>query len=517
MTASLVIAVVTLKTAGVRATQDCIVAIETPEPFPFVEDQATLLTARAGAKPYTVFMDGSTEIVRTCGAALCGDISANARIAAALSNMAQHPGRSTPVLVKLGSPQAESLPWEALYHQHCQFLALSSSWPIARLSSTSQQTMPPRRSVEPVLRVLAVLAAVGVDATEEWNRLWAALDTLDARVRVHVLLCQDELADALEARRDERISWEMLAEPDRVARCVASFQPNIVHFFCHGAADSEPRLELARPSDFDGGALEGSIKLMSAQVSAIATTPSVWLVTLNCCKGARASASARSIAGSIAELGVPAVVAMRENVAVDDANRFTGVFYKHLVVTLASILPTVSDAATGTEIQLSEAVWLDAMHPSRTALSVRGGRLPAAVNEWTLPVIYISRGGLTLRARPETPDTLGVSRVIAPSGGVPAVPSLAVRLRNRLQQLQTYRRQFAADGVPAPTLHEMDVAIRQTEFELLAAELQTLRAAHAQLTATGPQNLSDRLAEQIADYEHRLATFGPPTVGEGGP
>lgn len=518
---ALVISVTTYRESNATAGQEFVSVLETPPIPPTIPASLTPLRARPTDEPYAKLTGGHARIVKDCGEALCKELSANERIAYSLAVMAGQPHVATPVLVKLESPITENLPWEALYDQACDFLALQPRWPIARLSSSSQLPTPTDRIVEPAIRILAVLAAVGVDARGEWDRLWSALAPFGDRVRVHVILCQDDLADSIENLGDARVTTEMLSSSSSIRRRVFTFSPNIIHFFCHGTAEPEPRLELALPVDYDGGAAEGEVKLMSAQLGELVMTPSVWVVTLNCCKGARGSASARSIAGNIAEIGVPTVVAMRENVDARDANIFTGLFYEHAMNRLGPILPNDQQARAGAEITVPEDVWLDAMHPPRDVLSKRNGHLPADQHEWTLPVIYLRRGGLRLKSQPRSDATDLAARVLPPPA-VAAAPSVdegppgdpviapAVKLRSKLQELQAVRLRFAASGVPQSGLDIIDAQIRTIEADLLSAELAALRSARAYLAAAGNSDpdVVARFDTHIAEYERRLRELG---------
>jgi hypothetical protein len=163
--------------------------------------------------------------------------------------------------------------------------------------------------------------------------------------------------------------------------------------------------------------------------------------------------------------------------------------------------------AAGEIIKLSEAVWLQAMHPSRTALSERQGKNPTQSYEWTSPVIYVDRGGLKLRAQPTTRDSLRLPDVAAPVGDVPDLLPETVRLRNRLQKLQSYRLQFANAGVPQPALDSLDLQIRSTEIQLLSADLAALRNAFSHLMSGDEIKLAHEIARQIKIQELRLGVL----------
>jgi CHAT domain len=307
------------------------------------------LELRADADPFASLMNEppAADIVFKCGKAIFDAL----KEIEVFDQIVLNPNDHTPVYFKLESLGSENLPWEAMWHHTQQrFVALEANWPIARLAPGNPG--PWTATIEPELKMLLVLAAAPgngsrrVDAVNEWNGIWNAVRgyAQNGRVRIHVLYCQDEVRDLIEplAGPGVHVTSERLTEKKTLESAIVDMGPNIVHFFCHGSAEhAEARLNLATLADYDADAAEGEIWLgLNDLATTLTSTQSVWLVTLNCCQGARATSSGRSIAASLSNEGVPAVVAMRESVDFVKAGVFAGELYRHLLATLLPLLPT---------------------------------------------------------------------------------------------------------------------------------------------------------------------------------
>jgi hypothetical protein len=269
---------------------------------------------------------------------------------------------------------------------------------------------------------------------------------------------------------------------------IKALQPNIVHFFCHGTSEAaQARLELARPSDYDAEVPHGSIRLAATDLDVLGTTSSVWLVVLNCCQGAMSSGRFRSLAGDLVGGGTPAVIAMRDSVDATKANQFAGVLYKHLLDALFPMLPTEADAAAGNEILLSEDTWLNVMHPPREALSRPD---PNSIPWWTLPVVYVRRGPLKLKAQPRSVTLLGL---------LPEQARLdIVKLRIKADELSRLR--ISMEGSPR-AVEEVDRLIREASLQADESEQTVVEA----FLAAPRSDLERELAEQrVAELKIRL-------------
>jgi len=403
MSSALVINVVPLRTNG--ALQQVMLVLETPSPMIDVPADGINLVASADQQPFASLMKEpfSRQVIKDCGDALFESLDTMPRFHKTDLTTAVR----TPIYFKLDSPPAENLPWEALWHRgRGVFVALEKNWPLARLATANSR--PAASLIEPELKILIVLAAscgdgpVPVDATGEWNAIWTALSKAPcaSRLRVHVLSCQDTILETIAGLVNPplKITCEQLASEQTLQQTLAVLSPNIVHFFCHGSTDGdEPRLNLATRGDYDAELPTGRVWLGLNELSPLGRSPSAWLVTLNCCQGAQAAGRRSSIAAKIAAT-VPTVVAMRESVDFRKASLFAGAFYDHLLRALDQYIPSEADGAAAREFTIPESVWVDAMHPPRQILSNAGGEDPA----WTLPVVYVQRGELMMKAQPRS-------------------------------------------------------------------------------------------------------------------
>lgn len=457
------------------------------------------LTAQYDKDPYASLMlqPSPQSAVLNCGKALYQSLAAVPRFACTQFVA----GAYTPIYLLLESPASENLPWEALWHgqQDC-FFALMPNWPIVRLPPTSRQT-DRKTWIETELTILLVLAAApgdgAVDAFGEWREIWSQLVALPAaaKLRVHVLTCQDEILDEIEALPNPvvRITGEPLTSAQTFHQAVSVLAPNIVHFFCHGSAEAaEPLLNLATPGDYYGPKKAlGEINLRMTELQALAQSPGLWLVTLNCCQGARSSGRVRSLAAKLAERGVPVVVAMRESVDFRKAHAFAGEYYKSLIAALAALLPDAAAAQRGDVIEIPERVWSDAMHPSRMRLAQ-----PARDEDpaWTLPVVYLQRGPLKLIARPRSASVVML---------LPQPAQLTItRLRMQASTFRNMATQTAGSENQA-FVQQLAAVADQNDREADIAERDALRVF---VDAAGVTELQASMAaERLMSLESRLA------------
>ncbi|HYW30094.1 MAG TPA: CHAT domain-containing protein [Gemmatimonas sp.] len=413
----------------------------------------TPLGAKPGDAPFNLLGTRPLEadVVRRCGQQLGDALNRNQAVSEMFGFIATaNAEEEYPIYIEVGSPESENLPWEAIWRDQLEFLSLKRHWPIARLAATTNDVTPKERTVQPTLKILAVLAAAGVDATGEWMRLYDAVRRHGARVRVHVLVAQRELRAQIQGLGDPRFTAEWVGDTTSLMRRVQNFGPNLVHFFCHGLSEASPKLQLVQRS---GKTEEISLH----DLTGLAVPESIWLVTLNCCQGGRASGNVRSIARQLVARGVPAVVAMRESVESFDANLFTGAFYDVLTESIMQYLPSDPVAPDAEPTAMPESVWLRALQPSRQAIheALRGDPpskyLPADMVQWTLPMLYVRRGGLTLKPTALTHD---------------ADLEGQVNIHSELTQLRDARRQLTGLGMPAEALKLIDDKIADLEQQV---------------------------------------------------
>jgi hypothetical protein len=384
--------------------------------------------------------------VRALGSTLFDSLAAHPAIRQAVDAVLASQ-EDCPIYLRLHSPLASNYPWESLFStQHDSFLALESRWPIARITEFNPSEKDVHYFAAP-LRVLAVLSAVGVDASEEWRGLYARVleerERAGLDVRVRVVAGQRELKEEIEALGDPAVSVVLLENKARIMREISGFDPHVLHFFCHGRGAPVPFLELGTPTDHITGEPGIFIEPNELRIGGLDT----WLVVLNCCRGGSADSGVRSLGHQLVNAGYPAVVAMREPIDFRDANLFTSAFYDAMLSRLSE------DLVAGRPVRLE---WASALHGPRQALRDKHGGPPSAAaashRDWTFPVLYVS------------PEPLRVQRIMVHA--------------------------------------DHDVATR----DRLLGQLRGYSKAHEQLDAQTPQEAIDEVASRLRDVIVQLAS-----------
>lgn len=319
-----------------------------------------------------------------------------------LEHLAQTPnGQVKPLFMKLAAGDAEMIPWEAMCWLAGDFMALDQRWPIGRVSEPLAGAGFPAAVFKLPVRMLVVISAYGIAGQKQE---WAALEkaVVEARnsglaLELKVLVGEAATHAAVQSSIAAGLADVELAGldsgPARLVQEIVGWQPNIVHFFCHGHAGSMPSdqcLELATAADFLGQVGQGSVRLhgrhLTDMLSAL-TNP--WLLNLNCCSGGAGAADCVSLANQMAGAGFPAVVAMLEPVDAGDAHEFTRGFYRSLFRTLlraSTDLAAKAAAAPGARVDFEFA---QVMYEARNAICDRYGGDAPNRREWVLPVLYV--------------------------------------------------------------------------------------------------------------------------------
>jgi hypothetical protein len=250
------------------------------------------------------------------------------------------------------------------------------------------------------------------------------------------------------------VDVDYVGDADKLIERLRVHLPNIVHFFCHGGAEGPPSLEVETRGDRVGRKSYGSIQLGSEKLVELAKLPSLWLVVLNCCEGAKSASALHSLARDLVAAGVPAVVAMRESITPDDAHLFAEHFYRSLLTQLERIFALSDDWMPSESFLLPEIVWVEAVHEARRQLSAYPGRIPDSSIEWTFPVLYIHRDELKLRKRVLSTSVLPLAK--------------RRELLTQLEMLRAIRVPLAhsADEEAVMQLKRLDAEIQQIETEL---------------------------------------------------
>jgi hypothetical protein len=345
--------------------------------------------------------------VRRAGEALFEALKSPKTLDAITAALQIQPPDTRPVYLDIGrNASLHQLPWEALFAPNRDFLALDARWPVGRIVS-GPRTAAPVLSLEPPLRIAAVLSCLGVPAAEEWDALRNALQPAGQANKARLLLfvSEDDLYTTIDAAA---LPWvEVAPVPSEYADLqsrIAGFRPHVLHFFCHGSSSWGPHLEVAVASDWVVGRPENSHTLEPKGIRELtaATEDFPWLIVLNACESAvagDADTGAQSVAVALVHDGVPAVVGMREPVLSTDAACFTDTFY-------ASLLDALDSALTGAERELTvdwpalAVAARAAMCRNRNGMTVSAAA--AQMKEWTLPVIHVRLAPFVVHAADAT-------------------------------------------------------------------------------------------------------------------
>lgn len=361
--------------------------------------------------------------IRAAGELLFRGLANNPHVETAFGQASLATGRDRyPVLLELrGDETIEALPWETLYMPNGGFLGLDARWSVGRRVDSRENT-PAEGLIPSTLQMAVVLSCLGISAEEEWEQLRTAVEK--SRLDVEMLLFVGE-PDLAESVAEEAIPWVRAvagipasAEDLRATFAeerFAGFAPQILHFFTHGSTDGGPHLEVATPSDWEGGneVRQSSLTLDPSQVRDL-TEPDTrpWMIVLNSCLGAApvtddrgaaspedARARQREATHSLArelvrEGGFPAVVGMREPIDTADATVFSSHFYPQLFEALTALPPGVPTALDWSKLLV---------HPRRGLAEKHGQVINIAAEErkqWTLPVLYLRGQELLITRKP---------------------------------------------------------------------------------------------------------------------
>jgi formylglycine-generating enzyme required for sulfatase activity len=228
--------------------------------------------------------------------------------------VAQSQGKGLRIRLRFTSPELGDLPWEFLYNsRQNRFLALSQQTPLVRYLEIPQPSTS--LAVGLPLKVLVMVSGPSnyppLDVEAEYSRLNEALQPLITRNLVSL----------------ERIDNANL---EALQRKLRTGKHHIFHFIGHGG--------------FDPGTQEGILvfedqnnlgRRLSGQELGwlLHNYPSVQLVVLNACEGARSGRQDpfAGVAQSLVQQGIPAVIAMQFEITDQAALAFSQNFYASLV------------------------------------------------------------------------------------------------------------------------------------------------------------------------------------------
>lgn len=396
--------------------------------------------------------------LQAAGLALFTALGSNVAVASALTDALQvGPSDCRPIFVHIQSDAADLVPWEMLHHgPPNDFLALDARWPIARIVGMPNDTQALRRYFDPPLRIVAVMAAAKISSEAQWQALYSALKALPAALpwKLNLLVCEQTLQKQVADLADARISVELLLDADHLLRTLDSAAPHFAHFFCHGSAPKvsvngaanatdqfqAPALYFANRLDWETEDEIGSIRLEAKDLWAVKSLrEQLWLLTLNSCEGGASTAGVTSMARSLVEKRLPAVLGMRAKIAPELADKFCAAFYNEV---LAKVVTAQSLGGSSIDVE-----WAQSLYSARRSIK---GLVGADVRTWTLPVLYVLPEMFQLSAPSKVAD-----------------PAERQRLEDELQKLKQARATLG-DMLPPGALAELEGRIRQLGAQLYA-------------------------------------------------
>ena len=229
--------------------------------------------------------------------------------------IASQRGAGVRLKLYIQAPELAALPWEYLYDQRMgEYLCLSRGTPLVRTLETLLPIQP--FTVQPPLRILGMIASPSnldpLDIAREKERMRAALQSLEDRHLVRLKWLEGQ-------------TWRDLQ------RAMLGGPWHIFHFSGHGGFD--PTLDegvLAFANE------QGEAQLLrAAEVGRLlADHPPLRLAVLNACEGARGGKRDifSSTAATLARRGIPAVIAMQEEITDPAAIELTRTLYEALAV-----------------------------------------------------------------------------------------------------------------------------------------------------------------------------------------
>ncbi len=228
-------------------------------------------------------------------------------------SLALREGRGLRLRLRIEPPELAVLPWEFLYDsRQGEFLCLSVFTPVVRYLELPGSITPVE--LAPPLRILAMAATpedqAPLNVERERRRVTAALSPLEAEGKVEVTWLEGQ-------------TWRALQ------RAMRGGPWHIFHFVGHGRFDPERDEGFIELADESGR----SAPLTATQLGRLlADHPTLRMVQLNACEGARGSAQDifSGTASILVRRGIPAVLAMQYEISDPAAVEFSRSFYEAL-------------------------------------------------------------------------------------------------------------------------------------------------------------------------------------------
>ncbi|HEU0200930.1 MAG TPA: hypothetical protein VFR86_10900, partial [Burkholderiaceae bacterium] len=223
------------------------------------------------------------EAVKARGRQVRDSLCAHPGVAEVLAHLSKTQKEQTqPIFVMLSESDAELINWETLCDAKDAFIALDRRWPIGRITDPMNGSARPPAELQLPVRLMAVISALGIKGqSKEWDVLRSAL----AAARADGLPVQTKILvgdPALRATIEQAIVGGQTPDTEvahiektasRMLQEIAAWSPHVLHFFCHGHANSaDQSLELATAGDYaDPLTTEGSVKIRADQLADLST------------------------------------------------------------------------------------------------------------------------------------------------------------------------------------------------------------------------------------------------------
>jgi hypothetical protein len=308
-----------------------------PPPLQLEKHQVTI-------ENYLAANPAAGDIVSDVGDALWDCLATHANVNQAFQHALEpgQPDRCISLSFTSGTAAAKELPWEALRKNEA-FLSFDEGIPILREVDTTSENRPLTLLEGEKLRFLGVIAAEGEDGRGEWKALKRAFSSVSETLPIEglILTSSPEVTQDINDNGPPNIAvGPIFDQAHALIQTIQAFGPHIAHFFCHGHAGGNLKLQC---SGVEFGR-KASTWLSTVDLEK-ALALSAWVTVLNACSlAAPPDPDAPEIAGSLnlceslVKNGFPVVIGMRAPVNAGDAEIFAESFHTSMLNTIGTQL-----------------------------------------------------------------------------------------------------------------------------------------------------------------------------------
>jgi hypothetical protein len=228
------------------------------------------------------------------------------------------------IRLRIDARELRSLPWELLRDDD-DILAAQADTPFSRYLAT-EQPWGGAIAARPI-RVLAVISNP-TDLKEKYD-----LPSADVSVETSALRVALAPSPSQGEGRGEDVSLTFLPAPITLARLEEALQQgyHILHFIGHGAFNEKKQQAALYLQNDEGTAQRVSDDEFAGMLKRLSAPPQ--LIVLAACQSATQAQTATfsGLSPKLVQIGIPAVVAMQDNVTVLTARQFSTKFYRRLL------------------------------------------------------------------------------------------------------------------------------------------------------------------------------------------